>query len=511
MTNTTPPPQTAPAADLSRLHESLAVAAIFLLALGLRMHHLSAESVWCDEALTARHLPAPSLTEFLHRAFAQDPPLAPWPAYYVAEYTWSHLFGASILSLRALSITLSMLTLVVLYLRARSSFDCRSALFTLFLAAVALSQIYYAQEIRFYAWVVFFAVLAEASLHWALAGRHRAWWGIHVLCSMVLVFSHAFALLLFPVFFLGIVLHAPRRWRTWTTWTCVHLVLLAAFYFLRFSRYDFAGSSMAYRDVPPTWQAVPQAWLFLTGARIGSEGTAAYLPGGALLELLFAGGMAVLVGAFAVHAVRSAWTRSNPQPRAEALRLLLWAGLPLLLLWCAATLWRPCFFPRYVLYSAPGLFLCAGAGLNMLKARIPRRVVAGTVVAAGLCLALFLPRPYRPDYQQFAMDVSQDTSPVAVVALKAFNALGAAYALGVAPDSIEVEGIGMNREAVLQYTGEGKVVWSVFHHWGALDAFAAWLDASGLEYARHTYGGMPPLYAFRIEAAPGPGPGQRVE
>jgi hypothetical protein len=491
--------------------EVLGVACLLVLALALRTWNLSAESAWCDEVLTVAHLPAVSLQSFLDGAFQTDKALAPWPAYYVVEYAWSTLFGASLPALRALSISLNLLMLLLLYLRARLFLTAAPALFSLLLVTLALSQIYYAQEIRFYAWIGLLAVAGDLSLALALGRRGRLAWAVHILCSAALLLSHAFTLLLFPVFFLRILMH--QGFRAWSTayWVLSHLMLLAGFYLWRILPYDLAGSSQAYNDLPVSLRALPQAWLFLSGARTGSEGAAEYLPLGGPVELLYALIPAVLILVLLSALLHPVRRMGAGLDRSEGVALLLWALLPLVFLWVAAVMWRPCFFPRYVLYSAPAIFLCAGVGFSLIRSEWARWVILIAVVILGGYLSVGMPRPFRPDYQRWSQQVMEDVPPPAVFALKRYNALAAGYALRVQPEAIELTGMPDVQAAVLHHARPGNVVWTVFHHWGALDAFADWLTAQGLQFERRQYGGLPPLSAFRIEASPGPGQVQRVE
>jgi uncharacterized membrane protein len=495
----------------SRSLEFLGVVSLLLFALALRLFQLTSESAWCDEVLTTAHLPAATLQDFLQSAFRTDKALAPWPAYYLLEYAWSTCFGPSLPALRALSITLNLLMLALLYLRARLSLAAGPALFCLLLATLSLSQIYYAQEIRFYAWIGLVAVAADLSLTWALRTRNRAVWAIHLLCSAALLLSHAFTLLLFPVFFLRVVLHCGCRAGTTAFWSAAHLVLLAGFYAWRILPYDLSTSSMAYNDAPTSLRALPQAWLFLAGARAGTEGASAYLPLGAPVELLYALLLALLLLLLLRAVLQEQGERSVSLDRVEGVHLLLWALLPAAALWGASMLWRPCFFPRYVLYSAPAIFLCAAVGFSLIRGTAVRRSIVLMVLLLGGYLALGMPRPFRPDYQHWALEVKQETSRPAILALKRYNALAAGYVLAMDPEAIQCHGMPDLQAAALRHLQHGTPVWAVFHHWGELDAFTAWLAAQGLRFERRQYGGLPPLYAYRIEASPGPGQVQRVE
>jgi 4-amino-4-deoxy-L-arabinose transferase-like glycosyltransferase len=153
---------------------------VILLALGIRLVGIQARPIWYDEAfsiLLAEQGPAAILSGTLaadaDSSAAEEHP----PAYYFALWGWMQLFGASLVSVRMLSVVLSIGIVFLLYLIARHLFDEQTALAAAFLAAILPFQIHYGVEIRMYVLLTFWlslATLAFLKRQWVLFGLAAA-------------------------------------------------------------------------------------------------------------------------------------------------------------------------------------------------------------------------------------------------------------------------------------------------------------------------------------------------
>jgi mannosyltransferase len=156
----------------------------------LRFATLGVQSYHHDEIITvARVLPG----SFRHmfdqiRKSESNPPL-----YYVVAWTWSKLFGTGEAGLRSLSALLGAATIPVAFLAGREALSDRAGLIAAAIVAVNPMLIWYSQEARSYAMLIFFGALSLLfflrSLHGA-RGRDLACWG---LASAAAFCSHYFA------------------------------------------------------------------------------------------------------------------------------------------------------------------------------------------------------------------------------------------------------------------------------------------------------------------------------
>jgi uncharacterized membrane protein len=158
------------------------LAAIFVLALLLRVYDLGGKSLWLDEAYTL-HYGQPTLTP----VDPNNPPL-----FYTFLHHWTGRFGRSEAAARLPSALLSFLNVGLLYVLARRLAGDRVALMAAALLAVSPLNIWYAQEARMY------AALVTVALLMALGLALRRWTG-YLLFFAALVLGLYLGYLTFPL------------------------------------------------------------------------------------------------------------------------------------------------------------------------------------------------------------------------------------------------------------------------------------------------------------------------
>ncbi|MBX3176539.1 MAG: glycosyltransferase family 39 protein [Candidatus Hydrogenedentes bacterium] len=477
-------------AGAPRAREIAALIACLAAGIALNLRAIGGEAAWCDEALTAACHPADSLAAYLACAFERDPTIRLAPLYHLVQYNWSALFGGSLLSLRALSVTLSALAMLQLYAFARQIASPAVARLAILIASASVFQVYFAQEVRVYALLNLVALCAMAAFRAAArggSGRALAW---NALLNAMLLLTHSFAVLLVATQGILIALGlAPRRRAL--RWLGVHLLLGAAYPFWLWAiGYDFGGQTLAYNDRPAGMPELGVAALQFAGGRFSKWNPAPGLPGGINLEWV----LLALAGALVAWGL---WARSR---RPDAWILLAWMVLPVLLLFAAAYVWRPCFFPRYVLFCAAPLALMLALALCAIPRAALRRVALAALLGLMLWQNLAFQRPFRPDYTAAARIVEAQTSDHAVVlAMKPFNYIAAEYAFRNAPVTVERHyGMRETVAAAIAHARAGTAVWAVFHQWDDPGAFEDPVAGAGLIARRTTLGGAPPLDLYEI-------------
>jgi mannosyltransferase len=170
------------------------LAAIFAAGVALRFASLGLQSYHHDEVITALRVLPGSFGEMLHavKVSESNPPL-----YYVLAWAWAKAFGTAEFGLRSLSALFGAATIPVAYLIGRQLAARRTGLTLAALVAVNPMLIWYAQEARSYALLVFFGALSLLFFLRALdsrRGRDLAFWAV---ASALALCSHYFAV--FPV------------------------------------------------------------------------------------------------------------------------------------------------------------------------------------------------------------------------------------------------------------------------------------------------------------------------
>jgi len=187
-----------------------ALAGLTALGLAVRFTGLGIQSYHHDEVITAaRVIPG----DFVHmlrqvKGSESNPPL-----YYVLAWGWVKAFGTGEIGLRSLSALLGAATVPVAFLIGRELASNRAGLIAAAIAAVNPMLIWYSQEARSYAALVFFGALALLFFARALRtgqGRDLALWA---LASALALCSHYFAVFAVAVEAAWLLLALRPRWR----------------------------------------------------------------------------------------------------------------------------------------------------------------------------------------------------------------------------------------------------------------------------------------------------------
>jgi len=380
---------------------ALALAAV---ALALRLYHLQLQSLWWDEGISLylAGLDLASLTTAKDFGIDLHPPL-----YHVLLAGWVRLAGSSVFSSRYLSAAAGALAVPLTYYLGRRTSGPAAGLVGAVLLAASPFHVFYSQEARMYTLVPLLGLLSTALALRILdrqAARPGEWVALAVVNAAGLYAYYYLALLVLAenVAFAAVVSTSPPAPSP-----------LA-------ERGSGGEADVAGRLRQPGLRALVFWWL-------GAQAATAllYLPWLAALWGLFASGAAMAVPPeTAVYRSLAGYLRecllafsigfARPAPWADlagglALALAALAGRPkgragwwLLSLGIAVPLAgaylvmlrRPFFFPRFIIYAAPLLYVLVGAGVARLASlgspspweRVRARAVA--MARGGLAPAL---------------------------------------------------------------------------------------------------------------------------
>jgi mannosyltransferase len=176
----------------ARAHSTVlwALAGLTALGVALRFASLGVQSYHHDEVITAARVIPGSFVDMLRQVKASEsnPPL-----YYVLAWGWAKLFGTGEIGLRSLSAAFGAATVPVAYLVGRELVGARGGLVAAAIAAVNPMLIWYSQEARSYALLVFFGALAMLFFVRALETGERRDLGLWAIASGLALCSHYFA------------------------------------------------------------------------------------------------------------------------------------------------------------------------------------------------------------------------------------------------------------------------------------------------------------------------------
>ncbi len=134
-----------------------------VLAVLLRFAWLTNQSLWYDEGFSLDFSTGPGIADAWNRISSAPGSERYQPLYYLVLFLWRAVFGSGEAALRVLSAILGSGAVLVLACTAGRTFGRRHALWTLALGATAATAVYYSQEVRPYALVLFVGALQLAA------------------------------------------------------------------------------------------------------------------------------------------------------------------------------------------------------------------------------------------------------------------------------------------------------------------------------------------------------------
>ncbi len=187
-----------------------ALALLTALGAALRFASLDVQSFHHDEVITAARVIPGSFSDMLHavKGSESNPPL-----YYVLAWGWAKAFGTGEVGLRSLSALFGTATVLLAYCIGSELASRRAGLIAAALAAVNPMLIWYSQEARSYALLVFFCAASLLFFARALrtrSGRDLALWA---LASALALCSHYFAVFAVAIEALWLLVALRSRWR----------------------------------------------------------------------------------------------------------------------------------------------------------------------------------------------------------------------------------------------------------------------------------------------------------
>ena len=166
--------------------------AICWLALGVRVHELTEQSMWSDEGLSwyragqpAGFILSNTITIDGHATTDTNPPL-----YFLLLHLFGQLTGMTVFTLRYAGVIVGLVSVPFIYLLGRQLGGSRVGLVAAFLLAIAPLHVWQSQEMRNYPLLLLWNLLAVYG-SWRVGDGWR-WWLIWLVGSVAGVLTHYF-------------------------------------------------------------------------------------------------------------------------------------------------------------------------------------------------------------------------------------------------------------------------------------------------------------------------------
>lgn len=132
---------------------------VILLSLFLRFFLLTHQSLWYDEGMSLYYVNGMSLQETLSRILGREAGDKYQPLYYLMLFCWRSVFGVSEFALRSLSAFLGVGSVIVIFFTVLRLYGRKHAIWSSLILGLSSFGVYYSQETRAYALLLFLAAV----------------------------------------------------------------------------------------------------------------------------------------------------------------------------------------------------------------------------------------------------------------------------------------------------------------------------------------------------------------
>lgn len=425
---------------------SLALGALTLLALGLRLYRLGAQSLWIDE-VSSVEVAAQSLADIVTN---YQPGRHPWHGSEQAPLAFAvmHLFyrpDAIEVSARLPFALLGSMTVPAVYFCARQWVDKHTALLAAALLAVAPLHVWYSQDARWYALWMLLSTLTYRALARMEARPRRTRLLAYIVISILNVYTFLLSFLL--MFCQGVSLLLLRGQRT-----------------VRLRWFVAAGVMVVVASTPVLWMVmhtlglvtgtprptslaqVPYTFFaYLAGYSVGPSLTELHSlprPAAVLREHPVVPLFAAIYGFLMVLGLRAALR----QPHLAAW-LLPWAFGPASLVLLLSSVSNITYQARYSAAALPAILLLVALGITSLRRKSWCVLATAAVIA---CSAYALAHHYwNPRY-------SKEDARAVVEALRSEKERGPVYVLGQVGPAVAFYGPDLAVRQIEHCDGDGE-------------------------------------------------------
>jgi len=358
------------------------------LGFALRLHRLDFHALWWDEGITLYFAPLNPVAMTQAAALFED--LNP-PAYRMTVGLWMRLVGPTPFSVRYVSLICGLLIVPLVWVVGRRTVGAGGALVGAALAATGPALIYYSQEAKGYTFVALAVWLAHAfwlslvrnGIPGRKCGRFSSQAIAYGAATAAALAAHYLALFNIAADGLWAFVSAwlrRDRGRLLVVWTLS--LMLALTVVLAYAGPIFRETAAGLKHTSESYSG--HSLLTYIG-RVAEE--LASSPVRSQTGILAAIGLTLLGLGGALS--------SEGHARGRGL-VAVWLLVPLALGYLFQQVY-PFFFPRFLLYIAPALYLLAGTGLIALGRRMPAAGALMAIILIVLNLASLNPIYTRPD------------------------------------------------------------------------------------------------------------------
>jgi len=188
----------------TKQNELIIIGILLFISIIVRFYKLDEHSVWFDEYVLIGNVKYCDISNYLRILYINSPDYGISPASPIIFYYWINLFPEIDCLWRVLPIVSGLLTIILTYLFAKHIYDRKVAFLSSLFFCFSPFNIWFHQELKYYAFIQFFAFLSFFGLwkYFGSDGSNRKWFFIGFFSNLILPWFHA-------IYFLTPLLQIP--------------------------------------------------------------------------------------------------------------------------------------------------------------------------------------------------------------------------------------------------------------------------------------------------------------
>lgn len=340
---------------------------IVIIAAGLRLYHLTYQSLWYDELHSVIGAsPANDISTIIEYCKKDQP-----PAFFILLHYWFKLFAYNDYYARLLAAIIGIAGVVAIFFMGKELSNTRTGLLASFITALNWFHLYYSQEVRFYG--LLFLLTTLSFLYLIRSARNSTIVNLilYILSSVTLLYTHYFGMVVMVtqlLIFIWLICSKQLERKTLLYGMVAGISIILAFV-------PWIPTVWRDNDLPTYWIGMPDYDFLLTYYYI-------YMGHNKYLVRLFAiFGLMLLYTVFFNNNSRIIEGK-NWTIRQAFIFLMLWTGLSYLFPLIYSIIKMPMLHERYTIIALPAIFIMIAAGFSSINSYAVRAIFVVAIIVA---------------------------------------------------------------------------------------------------------------------------------
>lgn len=397
--------------------------AVLFIGIILRVYGLSEQNYWYDEFITLEV--AKGSTDSI---ISGSRPLL----YLIFVHFWIENFGISEFATRLLSVIFGVSSIALIYFIGKSLFDQKIGVLSAFFMSVSKFQIYYSQELRYYSLYELLTLISFFFYIRFLNTKSYIHILLYIISTILLYYSHDFAVLIIAVQNLYVLVKIKKLRPIISKWLISQFLILLSIA----PRFIGTFSDKAIGESGPNWIPPPSIWSPLItiydylGLRVTIHSS--------IVDDIAVFFLLICTVVYFLIIGKEEWMESLNQLiggfkrswniKSESVLVILWFLVPITLVLIMSEFVKPMYLNRYVICSAPALYILVALLITKIKKIIPIGIIVITyaiLISPGLYE--YYTKPVREDWTEVGAYIKENdkrrnsTVLISFVSLPSFN------------------------------------------------------------------------------------------